>query len=736
MRRHLVTRACLALGTLVGFVLSDLTHAAAQVEDVPYEDAGMPLAEIEALFPLVFPAATRIDPRSGTPPVWLAYARDAATGEEQLAGFIFLTSDVPPEEKGYTAPIEVLVGMDVQGKITGIRVIRYVESLRSSRGDFLRGSYQEQFAGKRISDRFVVRRDIEAVSGATITSAAAARGIRNAARRVFGAYMVQQTAELTREEIDRLTWPELELRGFTDRLMGVDGSTLEILVSLAPIADSAMGELFLGDAYHRAISRLGRNRASERKQWVVGLDGQRMMFFRGPQLSAVRGQDTLRFQMADLVVLGDPRTGKLAGHYRSTGVLLSDPSLGEDDNFTWEIDLGVGTPVYRVEHIGGPALVAVDGAPAAAAGGPAAGSGATGGSARGAESGTPSAGPDDSAAVASGRGSAATQGTTAAALEVGQTVAAAPLTDEAFDPSLYADLFHFERDSQSVLARTLEMTSWPLVVLMAAMLALTTAAFFAKIVWLRWVTLAFTLFFLGFWGGNFLSVSHITAAIKVGPSIFLEDIPLLLLVLFTVITTFFWGRVFCGYLCPFGALQDLMEHIVPKKIRRMLPHPVHEKGQRVKYAVLGVILLPAIAGSDISIFQYFEPFGTVFFWSRSTVLWVIAAALLVGSAVIPRFYCRYVCPLGASLALASMVSPFRIKRVPHCAFCTVCERSCPTGAIRRERLDFRECVRCNICEVKLRETAGVCGHELAKVSRLIEIKRGGCLVPQPEPARE
>ena len=93
------------------------------------------------------------------------------------------------------------------------------------------------------------------------------------------------------------------------------------------------------------------------------------------------------------------------------------------------------------------------------------------------------------------------------------------------------------------------------------------------------------------------------------------------------------------------------------------------------------MLAPAIAGSDISIFQYFEPFGTVFFLSPSVLLWTIAGSILVASAIIPRFYCRYLCPLGAFLALASLLSPFHIKRVQHCTLCTVCEHSCPTGAI-------------------------------------------------------
>ena len=68
-----------------------------------------------------------------------------------------------------------------------------------------------------------------------------------------------------------------------------------------------------------------------------------------------------------------------------------------------------------------------------------------------------------------------------------------------------------------------------------------------------------TFLYLGWFDGGFLSVSHITAAISVGPSVFLEDIPLLLLVVFTVVTTLLAGRVFCGFLCPFGALQDFLE---------------------------------------------------------------------------------------------------------------------------------------------------------------------------------
>ena len=63
----------------------------------------------------------------------------------------------------------------------------------------------------------------------------------------------------------------------------------------------------------------------------------------------------------------------------------------------------------------------------------------------------------------------------------------------------------------------------------------------------------------------------------------------------------------------------------------------------------------------------------------------------------------------------AFVSPWRIKRVPQCDVCKVCEQSCPTGAIRGPNLDFKECVRCDICESKLIARAGVCKHDMETV---------------------
>ena len=162
---------------------------------------------------------------------------------------------------------------------------------------------------------------------------------------------------------------------------------------------------------------------------------------------------------------------------------------------------------------------------------------------------------------------------------------------------------------------------------------------------------------------------------------------------------------------------------MPDRFQRALPQIWHDRAVWLKYGILAVIVLAALGAKDISLYQYFEPFGTVFFLSSSLPLWIIAGGFLAASVVIPRFYCRYACPLGAALGILSLVSLKRIERVEQCDHCKVCEQSCPTGAIRGPDINFKECVRCNVCEQKLIERAGVCQHDMEEIRpRLIQLK--------------
>jgi NosR/NirI family nitrous oxide reductase transcriptional regulator len=267
-------------------------------------------------------------------------------------------------------------------------------------------------------------------------------------------------------------------------------------------------------------------------------------------------------------------------------------------------------------------------------------------------------------------------------------------------------------------------TDWWKVGMLLLIFWLVMAAFLRKSVRLRWAALSLTLVYLGFVSGGFLSVSHITNTINLGPSMILSDLPLLLMVLFTLITTLIWGRVFCSSVCPFGAVQDFITRFSPRRWQLQVPAALHTRALYLKYIFLALIIVMAVVQSSVSIFQYFEPFGTLFFYSTSILLWSILAVILLASAVVKRFYCRYMCPLGAALGVLSLISISRIKRVQQCTVCKVCEHACPTGAIRKEKIDFKECVRCDICEGKLIQKAGVCKHSVESLEYRGVIVRG------------
>ena len=704
----------------------------------------------------VLPDAASFEIREGDPRVIVGYAA-GARDEDAVVGYAFLTSDVPPQELGYNGPIEVLVGMDRDGTLTGVRVTHYRESYMRTRGDFLRTpGYEAQFSGKSIDEPFRAKRDVRVVSRATISVSAMSRGIRAAARQVYASYLAARPSEesggslltMGMEELEGMSWSGLVAGGLAPRIHVLENGVTRIELSFAHIRSDSVGEALLGRSRFGEVADTFGARALEDHLMLVGVDGALALLFYPRTLSLVQGADTIHMDDEDVFMLGEPRGGMVGGQFRNVGVMAVRGPLDVEQPFGIYFDLRPGMGLYSTEYPPPqiPERIAAAEAPPVAAPeadeqGEVADNAARTTDIAAIEPPEPSGEPDDAGEAASRddapeaaspddspdglaaealAGEAATAGEPPSPGDPG-----APPADPAAIGATAAppDLDFSLTETQTVLGRTLERTSLAEVAWMLALLALVTVAFFLKRDRLRWVALAATFLYLGWFDGGFLSVSHITAAISVGPGVFLEDIPLLLFAVFTVVTTLLAGRVFCGFLCPFGALQDFLEKVVPRKFRRELPRALHERLWMVKYLCLAAILLPALAGSRASIFPFFEPFGTVFFLSSSVVLWGIAGAILVASAIVPRFYCRYACPLGAALAVASTVSPFRIRRVEHCDHCKVCEQACPTGAVHGPRIHFAECVRCNICETRLIEKAGVCRHDIRDVrQRLVQLK--------------
>jgi 4Fe-4S binding domain/FMN-binding domain len=682
----------------------------------------------------VMPGADRFDPAEGNPPVKRAY-RGA-----ELLGYVFLTSDLPPEEDGYSGPIRALVGMGPDGVLTGVRVTEYHESRMYDWGDFLRDPpwFQDQFAGKYVGDRFRVRGDVDGISQVTITVRAVATGVRNAARRVAAAYLTSPrpaSVPISQAEVASMSWYDMQRRGVAATMLVTEEGKDPVRITLLHLTSEDFGQYLLGRIYGKIPNAVAERGGADYEVLYV-VDGRNPRLSMEQGWSIEQGGRTVPIPPRDVVSIGAPGGGLLLGETTMVGVILLDEREARiDQPLTFVFNGGLPElGPFRVDYTSQVALTrmaeaAAGTAPSAPASRPPDASAATATSATAsAPAAALTASSKDAAPTASATDEAAaapaTDETAAPASATDEAAAAASATDEAAAAAPARspeDLVRFDFGDQGDEGY-LESVSWSRVGWTVFVLVLAALAFFTKNVALRWVSLAATFVVLGWVDGGFLSVSHITGVIWVGPSAILSDLPLLIMVVFTLVTTLLWGRVFCGFLCPFGALQDFIDRVVPRRFKRELPKGAHRIALKAKYGILAVILIPAIAGAQVSLYQYFEPFGTVFFLSRSILLWAIAGSLLVASVVVPRFYCRYACPLGAALAVGSTISLRRIPRIEQCDYCKVCEHRCPTGAIDGPALDFKECVRCNDCEIQLIERRGVCKHDMEVVrSRLVHL---------------
>lgn len=229
---------------------------------------------------------------------------------------------------------------------------------------------------------------------------------------------------------------------------------------------------------------------------------------------------------------------------------------------------------------------------------------------------------------------------------------------------------------------------------------------------------------------------------------------------------FVFGRAWCGWLCPLGALLDWIAPRAPRKIE------LRPQWRRVKYALLVVILVAALFGNlTLLIFDpltllnrafaaAFMPALNVSITASETVLYPLAplqpaidalennlrgtilpaqqtyyelgalfAIVLAGVVALnwiaPRFWCRYVCPLGAVYALLARVAWVKPHAVSDCNHCAVCMRVCPTSAIavKKEGLhvDAAECVMCMDC-------VAACPQSI------VQFQRGASAAPEPAPA--
>ena len=260
------------------------------------------------------------------------------------------------------------------------------------------------------------------------------------------------------------------------------------------------------------------------------------------------------------------------------------------------------------------------------------------------------------------------------------------------------------------------------VAIVMGMLVLLTGTFFFQMqvtrnarifYWYRMGFLAVTLIFIGWMQNAQLSVVNLMA---LGASFaqgfswdaFLLDPLVFILWCSVAAALLFWGRgAFCGWLCPFGALQELTNQIARffRVPQITVPWGLHERLWPIKYIIfMALVGLAVVSIPMAEEYAEIEPFKTAIIlkFARAWPFVTFAIVLLIAGLFIERFYCRYLCPLGAALAIPGRIRMFDwLKRYKECGSpCQLCAQECVVQAIPPTgEINPNECLSCLNCQV-------------------------------------
>ena len=205
---------------------------------------------------------------------------------------------------------------------------------------------------------------------------------------------------------------------------------------------------------------------------------------------------------------------------------------------------------------------------------------------------------------------------------------------------------------------------------------------------LRKLLLAASVIVLGFvLGGVLCPISSVQNVILKAGNAYL------LIFLLPVILAILFGRLFCGYVCPFGALQELL-HVRKWRLR------VSNRWMRilgwVKYGLLGFLVIRVLVAGNL-LWNGTTPFKAFFLWGGTTVTLAVSGLFALLSVVVFRPFCRVFCPLGAFLSIVSRVSLFRVRAGEKCVSCGRCETVCSSEATQMGEAMPSDCLLCGEC---------------------------------------
>ncbi|WP_370540449.1 4Fe-4S binding protein [Azospirillum sp. INR13] len=672
-------------------------------------DGGRLLPYLAKLQPAdLVPGADRFGAPAANAPTIPVYKGDV------VVGHAYLTSDFV-NTTGYSGrPIDVVVGMTPDGTVTGARLMDHHEPIVLIGIPPARiNGFIDGYVGKNVlalATQSAASPPVDIVSGATVTVMVIGDSIIRSGKKVMTALgktvaeaapTVTKTIDLSKDAVEdwatligdgsvrRLTLTVGEVNAAFERTGKAEaiaraepGNSDDTFIDLyaALVTIPTIGRSLLGDAEYEALTK--RLKPGQQAVWVAGrgrysfkgsgyvrggiFDRVEMVQHEG----SIRFRDKMHKRMGSTAAAGAP-------DFPEIGLFLLPEGTEFDPAEPWRLQLLVQRAIAALDKV----FVTFD---------------------LGYQP------PDkylkiEKPAVAAAAQPAAQSATHSAAIQAAGEAEA----EEAAETPLWQRIWQNRQLDIAILS--------------AAILLLTGIFFFqdqltkrpALYERVRTAYLVFTLVWLGWYATAQLSVVNVLTFANALRTDFRWDYfmmdPLVFILWFSVAASLlFWGRgAFCGWLCPFGALQELASKAAKRiGIRQItVPFALHQRLWPIKYIIFLLLFgfsLQSLATAEKA--AEIEPFKTAIILHFIRDWWFVAfaVALLAAGLVIERFFCRYLCPLGAALAIPGRLRMFDwLRRYKECGSpCQRCGNECPVQAIHPDgTINPNECIQCLHCQM-------------------------------------
>ena len=690
--------AALFLGGFAGLVLAADQASAARAQErgthqayeahLPDDLATAPELCAKLDCAAVFPGAVSFSPRKGQPPYVEAYG-PAHNGEAHgpLLGYVMLSTDITDTPAYSGKPVVTLIGMDREGRYVGVKVLKHSEPiLLLGIPEAALVNFNHQYVGKSVRDKIEVGPSrpeeqvlgVDAISGATVTVIAQNQVMQLSSSAV--ARQVGLIAPVHREPLKaieagtRYSWEQLIKLGAVQRLqvrpeqVGLDRAS-EPFIELwfGDLNHPDLGRSLLGaTGYENLRSRL---KAHEQAFFIIRTAGAESFkgsgFVRGgiyDRVQVRQGAESFTFRDLDYLNLYGLEAAGAPGYTESAIFIIRAPSFSAA--YPWKLAF-LGN---RVDRATGQRSFANFEAkywlPAELM-----------------QGGRPEVEEDE-----------------APWRRVWK--ARAPGIAAFIVLLLAVTLVYALRER--LTRRATHRNKWPVNLFKYSAWALSIA-------------------FVGFGVMAQPSITQVltwfhSLLFQWTWSLFLSDPFIFVFWIFIILTVFLFGRgLFCGWMCPFGSLSEALYKVGGrlglKRWQRRVPQAVHDKLKWLKYGIFfGLLAVSMVSMSTAEMLAEVEPFKTTFLVGILHRAWpygLFVCTLLGVSLFVERPYCKYICPLGAALAMPSTFRWFGLRRKMDCNSCKACAVGCGAQAIDAAgRIDHRECLHCLDCMVLYTDTAG------------------------------